>query len=95
MAIMANKIYDHELPTLMEELDNIDKEMLTEGILGNIGKAVQNGVMKVVNAVLGFAMRVIDKAIGRLKNLLESGLDLFLDMVGIDVQGGYVSTPSW
>jgi hypothetical protein len=51
--------------------------------------------MKVVNAVLGFAMRVIDKAIGRLKNLLESGLDLFLDMVGIDVQGGYVSTPSW
>jgi hypothetical protein len=95
MAIMASKIYDHELPTLMEELDQIDKELLTEGILGNIGKAVSDGVKKAVNALVNFAMRIIDKAIGRLKGLLEQGLDVFLDMVGISVQGGFVNTPSW
>ena len=95
MAIMANKIYDHELPTLMEELDNLDKELLTEGILGNIGKAVKDAVVKMGNAIMNFVFRVIQKVMARLQALLAQGVNNFMNILGVTVQGGYVATPAW
>jgi len=95
LAIMASKAYDEELPTLIEELDNINKQMLTEDILGNIGKAVVSGLKKAKDAVMNFMFRVFNKAIGLLEDALSIGLSHFLSFAGLAVQGGYVSTPNW
>ena len=95
MAIMANKVYDHELPTLMEELDSLDKELLTEGILGNIGKAVKDAVVKMGQAIMNFVYRVIEKIMARLQALLAQGVNNFMNILGVTIQGGYVVTPAW
>jgi|SaaInlV_100m_DNA_2_1039680.scaffolds.fasta_scaffold11139_2 hypothetical protein len=98
LAIMASKAYDEELPTLIEELDNINKQMLNEGILGilgDIGKAVVSGIKRAKDAVMNFMFRVFNKAIGLLEEALTIGLGHFLNFTGISVQGGYVSTPNW
>ena len=94
MAIMAGKVYDEQLPSLMEELDQYEKEYLTEGILGNIGKAVVNAVSNFAKAMVNFAMRLVEGVITRMKNLLTSGLDVFMNTLGIEASGGYVNT-SW
>jgi hypothetical protein len=99
MSIMAGKVYDEQLPSLMEELNKIqeqyESEYLTEGIFGDIGKAVVNAISNFTKAMVNFMMRLVEGVITRMRNLLASGLDVFIDKLGIEVSGGYVNTPSW
>lgn len=95
MAIMAGKVYDEELPTLMEEISLIEKQCLTEGLLGDIGKAVGNALSKFTAAISNFISETINKVLGSLRNLLETGLESFMVQLGIRIAGGYVNTPSW
>ena len=99
VALMAGKIYDEELPMLTEELKNIEKEFLSEGFFGDIGRAIADRVTQTVNAILKFTFRVVDKVINGLNTLLERGLDIFLEELGVDVDvsggGVAVNTPNW
>ena len=95
MAIMAGKVYDEELPTLMEEIAQIEKKCLTEGLLGNIGKAVSNALSKFTAAISNFISKIINKVLDSLRNLLAMGLDTFMVQLGIRIAGGYVNTPPW
>jgi len=95
LKILTDSVYNHELPTLMEEFDDIERELLTEGLLGNIYKKVADTAKKVVSAIGNFMKRVYEKVAQRLIGLLNMGANAFMNMMGLAIQGGYVATPNW
>ena len=93
MEFMVEGIVNHELKLLNEEVDNFQRELLTEGIFSDIGKAVANTFKKVKDAVTNFFIRTFNKIVGRLKQLVQDGVDKFMSFVGIELSGGYVRSP--
>jgi hypothetical protein len=93
LKLMTDSVYNHELPTLMEAFDNIEREYLTEGWLGNIAKKVVDTAKKVAGAIVDFMKRVYEKVAQRLKGLLKMTANAFMDMMGLNISGGYVRSP--
>lgn len=93
LKLMTDSVYNHELPTLMEAFDNIEREYLTEGWLGNIAKKVADTAKKVASAVVDFMKRVYEKVAQRLMGLLKMTANAFMDMMGLEISGGYVRSP--
>jgi hypothetical protein len=93
MKFMVEGIVDRELIVLNETVDEIEKQLLNEGWLGDIGKSIVRTAEKVKDAVANFFIRLFNKIVERLKQLVDMGVDKFMSFMGIELSGGYVKSP--
>ena len=89
--------YESELPFLQEELHQLQRQyVLTEGIFRTLKNKFLGFVNKLRDIIKIFYERVIKKFIDGIKNIANRGITVFLDALGLEVDGTVsFQTPSW
>jgi molecular chaperone GrpE (heat shock protein) len=88
---------DHELPTLMEEVEQIQQQYyLCEGIFSNLKNRAKTFFTSIKKAVMKFIDKVILRVIGNLKTLAQKGVSTLMDALGLEFSGNVaMSSPTW
>lgn len=88
---------DHELPTLMEEVEQIQQQYyLCEGIFSNLKNRAKAFFTSIKKAVMKFIDKVILRVIGNLKTLAQKGVSTLMDALGLEFSGNVtMSSPTW
>jgi len=89
--------YESELPFLQEEIHQLQRQyVLTEGIFRTLKNKFLGFVNRLKDIIKMFYERVIKKFIDGIKNLANRGITVFLDALGLEVDGTVsFKTPSW
>ena len=88
---------DHELPTLMEEVEQIQEQYyLCEGVFSNLKNRAKRFLTSIKKAVMKFINKVIMRVIGNLKTLAQKGVSSLMEALGLEFSGNVkMSSPKW
>ena len=81
--------------TEVEELDLIEQQLLTEGIIGDIFTKVKDVTGKVTNALKNFFKKIWEGIKRNLQALLNLGMNQLHEVLGLEVGMAPLKTPKW
>ena len=88
---------DQELPTLMEEVEQIQEQYyLCEGVFSNLKNRAKRFLTSIKKAVMKFINKVIMRVIGNLKTLAQKGVSSLMEALGLEFSANVtMSSPKW
>jgi hypothetical protein len=95
MKLMTEGVVEEAHKQLVEELDLIEQQLLTEGIIGDIFTKVKDVTGKVTNALKNFFKKIWEGVKRNLQALLNLGMNQLHEVLGLEVGMAPLKTPKW